>query len=101
MISDSIVRLIEAGVINGRRKEIDRGYTVTGTAFGGPALYERLASAPILFRPASYTHSGHTLAQLRSLVAVNSALQIDLAGQVGAEVVAHRYIGAIGGQVDF
>ena len=61
----------------------------------------RLGELPVQFRPASYTHSPQTLSRLRSLVSINSAIEVDLTGQVGAEVRRGAYVGAVGGQVDF
>ncbi|MGC4938498.1 acetyl-CoA hydrolase/transferase family protein [Kribbella sp. DT2] len=101
MITDGVMTLIEKGVITGTRKEIDRGLVVTGAALGSTALYERLHELPVEFRPASYTHAPAVLSQLRSLVSINSALEVDLLGQVGAEVRRGVHIGAVGGQVDF
>jgi acyl-CoA hydrolase len=101
MISDGIVDLIDRGVLNGSQKEIDRGIVVTGAALGSRALYERLRELSIQFRPASYTHSPETLSQLRRLVSINSAIEVDLTGQVNAERRHGTYIGAVGGQSDF
>jgi acyl-CoA hydrolase len=101
MISDGIVRLVDKGVVTGARKEIDRGVIVTGAALGSKDLYDRLAELPVEFRPVSYTHAPETLSRLRRLVSVNSAIEVDLTGQVGAEFRRGKYIGAIGGQVDF
>ncbi|MCW2786636.1 MAG: putative 4-hydroxybutyrate CoA-transferase [Marmoricola sp.] len=101
MISDSVLRLVDKGVITGSRKEIDPGLIVTGAALGSTELYASLPHLPIRFRPASYTHAPETLSQLRSLVSVNSAIEVDLTGQVGAEMARGSYVGAIGGQVDF
>lgn len=101
LISDGVIDLIEQGVITGEKKEIDRGLTVTGAALGSAALYQRLHEFPIEFRPASYTHAPAVLSQLRSLVSVNSAIEVDLLGQVGAEVRRGVHVGAVGGQVDF
>lgn len=101
MISDGVIDLIDSGVITGRRKEIDRGIVVTGAALGGAALYERVRELGIQFRPASYTHSPETLSQLRTLVSVNSAIEVDLTGQVNAERRHGTYVGAVGGQSDF
>ena len=72
MLTDGVARLAERGVITGARKEIDRGVLVTGTAVGGPALYDRLPDTPVDFRPASYTHAPAVLARLRRLVSINS-----------------------------
>jgi acyl-CoA hydrolase len=101
MISDGVLRLVEKGVVTGARKEINRGVIVTGAALGSTELYERLAELPVEFRPASYTHAPHVLARLGSFVSVNSAIEVDLTGQVGAEQRRGVHIGAVGGQVDF
>jgi acyl-CoA hydrolase len=100
-ITDAVLRLIDAGVLTGARKEIDPGVVVTGSALGTTALYERLPLLPVAFRPASYTHAPAVLAELRSLVSINSAVEVDLTGQVGAEIRHGTYVGGIGGQVDF
>lgn len=101
MITDGVLALVEKGVITGERKEIDRGIVVTGAALGTAAAYARLRGFPVEFRPASYTHAPAVLSQLRSLVSINSALEVDLLGQVGAELARGVHIGAVGGQVDF
>ncbi|MBQ0923508.1 acetyl-CoA hydrolase/transferase family protein [Saccharopolyspora endophytica] len=101
MVSDGIARLVEKGVITGSYKEIDTGSVVTGAALGSNELYTGLPGLPIEFRPASYTHSPAVLAKLSGLVSINSAIEVDLTGQVGSEMRKGTYIGAIGGQVDF
>src|SRR5207248_11262061 len=93
--------LVEKGVVTGARKEIDKGLVVTGAALGSAALYNRLKEFPVEFRPASYTHAPAVLSQLKSLVSINSAIEVDLLGQVGAEQRRGVHIGAVGGQVDF
>lgn len=101
IITDGVLDLIDKGVVTGARKEIDPGIVVTGSAFGTNDGYCRISDLPIEFRATSYTHSPVVLSQLRSFVSVNSAIEIDLSGQVGAELARGRYIGAVGGQVDF
>ncbi|HVV07961.1 acetyl-CoA hydrolase/transferase family protein [Amycolatopsis sp.] len=101
MISDGILRLVDKGVLTGARKEIDPGVIVTGAALGSAELYDRLPELPVEFRPASYTHAPSTLSRLRSLVSLNSAIEVDLSGQVGSEVRRGAYIGGVGGQADF
>lgn len=101
MISDGVLTLIEKGVITGARKEIDPGVSVTGAALCSTEGYARLRGMPIVFRPASYTHAPPVLSQLGSLVSINSAIEVDLLGQVGAELARGVHIGAVGGQVDF
>jgi acetyl-CoA hydrolase len=102
MIGDAVVDLVEAGVLTGRRKPADRGLIVTGAALGSQRLFDFLDRAEdVLMRPVSYTHRPETLAQVGRLVAINGAVEVDLSGQVNAEVAAGRYVGAVGGQVDF
>lgn len=102
MISDGVLALIEAGVVTNARKPIDRNLTVTGAALGSHRLFDALpAHEEVLFAPVSYTHAPATLAKLGKLAAINSALEVDLSGQVGAERVGERALGAVGGQVDF
>ncbi|KQH81041.1 4-hydroxybutyrate CoA-transferase [Mycobacterium gordonae] len=101
MVTDGVLRLVDKGVITCRRKEIDPGLIVAGIALGSAELYSRVAELPARFLPTSYTHSPQILSQLSSLVSVNFAVEVDLTGQVGAEVSGGVYVGAVGGQVDF
>jgi acyl-CoA hydrolase len=101
ILTDGVLRLVEKGAITGRRKEIDQGLLVTGTAVGSAELYARVSDLPVVFRPASYTHSLRVLGRLHGLVSVNSAFEVDMTGQVGAEVAGGSYLGGIGGQADF
>jgi acyl-CoA hydrolase len=101
MITDALMRLVDKGVATGRHKEIEPGLVVVGTALGSAELYRRIPELPTRFRPTSYTHTPRVLAQLASLVSINFAVEVDLSGQVGAEVSGGVYVGAVGGQVDF
>jgi acyl-CoA hydrolase len=101
MLTDALVELINKGVVTGARKEIDAGLAVAGTALGSADLYKRAGDFPLRFRPTSYTHAPQVLSQLRALVSVNFAVEVDLTGQVGAEISRGVYVGAVGGQVDF
>ena len=101
MVTDGLLRLVDKGVATGARKEIDPGLIVAGTALGSAELYNRVSKLPARFLPTSYTHSPQVLSQLRSLVSVNFAVEVDLSGQVGAEVSRGVYVGAVGGSVDF
>lgn len=101
MIADGVIDLIESGALTGSRKEIDRGLIVTGAALGSQRLYATIPDLAVRFCPTSYTHSPSVLAQLRSLVSINSAIEVDLSGQVGAETRGDTYVGAVGGQSDF
>lgn len=102
MITDGVLDLIEAGVVTNRRKASDHGLTVTGAALGSRRLFDALADREdVCFRPVSYTHQPATLARVGRLCAINSAVEIDVQGQVNAEAAGRRRLGAVGGQVDF
>ena len=101
MLTDGVLTLVEKGVIDGAQKEIDPGIVVTGAALCSTDGYGRLGDHAVEFRAASYTHAPAVLSQLTSLVSINSAIEVDLLGQVGAELARGVHIGAVGGQVDF
>lgn len=102
MVDDGVMALSQAGVITGKAKSIDQGKMITGLAMGTPALYEWAAQAPDLFyRPVSYTHDTSVLRQIDNLVSINSALEVDLFGQVNAEMLGGRQLNGTGGAVDF
>lgn len=102
MISDGVLDLIECGAVTGERKAADPGLTVTGAALGTRRLFDALTERQeIRLMPVSYTHAPATLARVGRLTAINSAMQVDLAGQVNSERVGDRRLGAVGGQVDF
>jgi acyl-CoA hydrolase len=101
MITDGVLDLLDHGALTGRKKEIDRGLVITGAALGSAALYARLGDYPIEFRPASYTHAPAVLSSLGSLVSINSAIEVDLTGQVVADSIGHTMYSGVGGQMDF
>lgn len=102
MIGDGLAALIAAGVVTNARKPIDRGISVGGILVGREPLFRLAERNPALHvRPSSYTHNPRVLGRIDNLVSINSALEIDLTGQVGAETVGGAAIGAIGGQADF
>src|SRR6202035_1673268 len=101
MITDGVLSLIERGVATGAKKEIDQGLVITGAALGSAAMYGPLPEFTVEFRPASYTHDPVVLSRLLALVSVISAIEVDLLGEVGAELRGGAHIGAVGGQVDF
>lgn len=102
MIGDSVMELMEAGVVTNLLKPVDRGISVTGVLFGSERLFKFAhENQAIRLSPARYTHSASVLARFANLVAINSAVEVDLTGQVNAEVSDSAYIGAVGGQVDF
>ena len=102
VIPDCAVDLIESGVVTNAYKGSDAGLTVTGGLFGTDRL-NRFAheNRSIVLRRATYTHAAATLAGLHRFHTVNSAIEIDLTGQINAEIAGGRYVGAVGGQVDY
>jgi acyl-CoA hydrolase len=102
VIGDWIVDLMESGVVTNVHKPIDAGITTTGAVFGSRRLYGFVDDNPaIQLRPISYTHNPQTLVQLKRLIAINGAVEVDLTGQVNAETLRGVHIGAVAGQVDF
>jgi acetyl-CoA hydrolase len=102
MISDAVADLIEAGVVTGTRKSVDRGLVVAGFLMGSEQLLARAAAdRAITLRDTRYTHDPAVLAAQYRLVAINSATEVDLTGQANAETAGGRYVGAVGGAVDF
>ncbi|MFX3657728.1 MAG: acetyl-CoA hydrolase/transferase family protein [bacterium] len=102
LIDDGGMRLIRNGNLTGARKEVDRGAHVTGMALGSAALLAWLADAPeVVFRGADHTHEVGVIGQLSNFVSVNSAVEVDLYGQVNAEMAGGRQISGTGGAVDF
>ena len=102
MFSDSVIPLIESGVINGERKTLHRGKAVAAFVLGTQKLFDFLHENPIFeFRPICHTNDPFVVAQNDRMVAINSALQIDLTGQVCADSLGTRPYSGFGGQLDF
>ncbi|MGE4243129.1 acetyl-CoA hydrolase/transferase family protein [Ramlibacter sp.] len=102
VISDSMMDLMETGAIDNSRKTEHRGMSVAGLLIGSRRLLSFADRNPhILLMDASRTHDQATLRALPDFIAVNSAIEVDLTGQINSETLDGRYIGAIGGQVDF
>lgn len=102
MIGDSVADLVEAGVITNACKPIDRGVTVTGMLGGTERLYRFAHRNPALqMHTVSHTHDAAILASLPRLISINSAVEVDLAGQANSEVVGGLNIGAVGGSLDY
>jgi acyl-CoA hydrolase len=102
MIGDGLVDLVEAGVVTNARKAIDAGISVTGALIGTARLYDFADRNPrISMRRSAYTHNEAILSRLTRLVTVNSAIEVDLTGQVNAEQSGAQYLGGTGGQVDY
>ena len=101
-VADTFVDLVEAGAISNTQKEVDTGFSVVTALYGTRKLYDYAHRNPrLLMRRGRYTHSATVLANFRKFFAINSALEVDLTGQVGSEAVGGNYIGAVGGQVNY
>ncbi|MFY9906757.1 MAG: acetyl-CoA hydrolase/transferase C-terminal domain-containing protein [Terriglobales bacterium] len=102
LISDGVIPLIEAGVITGARKTFKPRKIVVGFALGTKTLFDFVDNNPVFeFRPTAYTNDPVRIARNDNMVAINSALQIDLTGQVCSDSVGTQFYSGIGGQVDF
>jgi acetyl-CoA hydrolase len=102
VVGDWLVDLSEAGALDNDHKPIDTGRTVTGTVVGTQRLYDFVDENPdVAMRGIDYTHAPATIGRLYRFIATNAALQVDLTGQVNAETLGGRHVGAVGGQVDF
>jgi len=101
-LGDSLIALIERGVVNNARKPIDTGRTVGGVLMGSRRLFDFAhENAAFHLRSSDYTHAAATLGQIPAFVAINSAVEVDLTGQVNAEIANGAYVGAVGGALDF
>jgi acetyl-CoA hydrolase len=102
VISDVVADLVEKGVVTNARKGIDAGRIVTGGLFGSRRLMDFASgSESVEMRSSDYTHNQQVLARVQNLYAINSGIEVDVTGNVNSEVAAGRYLGAIGGQLDF
>ena len=99
---DAVVALARSGALTNARKNIDTGVGIAGVLMGSGTLNAFAHRNPALqLRSVDYIHSPAVLASIDKLVAINSAIEVDLTGQVNAEVANGVYVGAVGGAVDF
>ena len=105
LMDDGVLALIRNGNMTGSRKAIDKGKHILGMALGSDELLNWLAHDPlaesVVFKSANYTHEVSVIGRLDNFVSVNSAVEIDLMGQVNAEVAGAKQISGTGGSVDF
>jgi 4-hydroxybutyrate CoA-transferase len=102
LFSDGIIDLVEAGVIDGEAKSIHRGKLVAGFVLGTRRLFDWVHNnAMVELHPTEYVNDPFVIAQHRRMVAINSALQVDLTGQVCADSLGPQLYSGAGGQVDF
>ncbi|MDZ7344532.1 MAG: 4-hydroxybutyrate CoA-transferase [candidate division KSB1 bacterium] len=102
MVSDGVVDLIERGVINNEKKTLHPGKVILGFVLGTRRLYDFIDNNPIFeFHPSQYTNDPFIISRNDKQVAINSALEVDLTGQVCADSIGYNFYSGIGGQVDF
>lgn len=102
MFSDGFMDLVEKGVLNNSRKTIHPGKTIASFCLGSKKLYDFVDNNPsIEFHPTEYTNDPFIIAKNDKMVAINSAIEIDLTGQVCADSLGPMFYSGIGGQVDF
>lgn len=102
MFSDGVLELVERGVITGERKALDKSKIVTSFVVGSRRLMDFVHDNPTVeMRPMDYTNNTLIIRRFDHMVAVNSAIQVDLTGQVCAESIGTRLYSGVGGQMDF
>jgi acyl-CoA hydrolase len=102
MFTDAVVDLVESGVINGSRKERNRGKIVTAFVMGSKRLYDFVDDNPMVeMRSVDFTNDTHVIRTFERMVAINSAIEVDLSGQVAADSIGQRLYSGVGGQMDF
>ncbi|MFL5724100.1 MAG: acetyl-CoA hydrolase/transferase family protein [Chloroflexota bacterium] len=102
MFTDAVVDLVEAGVVNGSAKERNRGKIVTAFLMGTQRLYDFVHDNPMVeMRPVDFTNDTHVIRSFSRMVSINSAIEVDLTGQVVADSIGHRLYSGVGGQMDF
>src|SRR5579883_2331768 len=102
LVSDGVIPLIEAGVITGRRKTLLPRKIVAGFMLGTRELFDYVDDNPLFeLRPNAFTNDPQQIARNENMVAINSALQIDITGQVCSDSIGQSFYSGIGGQVDF
>ncbi len=102
MMTDVVREMVEAGVVTGRAKEINYGRVVATFMLGSQRLYDWADNNPMVeMRPADYTNDTAVIRRFKKMVAINSAIEVDLTGQVCADSIGPRMYSGVGGQMDF
>ena len=102
MFADGVLPLVEAGVINGEAKNIDKGKMVSTFLMGSQKVYDFIHDNPgVLMMDVGYTNDPFIIAKNDKVTAINSALQVDLTGQVCADSLGRKFYSGVGGQIDF
>jgi 4-hydroxybutyrate CoA-transferase len=102
MISDGVKILVEKGVITGRKKTIHKGKIIVTFLMGSRAFYDWVDDNPLIeMHPVDYTNDLRVIARNKKMIAINSALEVDLLGQVCADTLGPKQFTGVGGQLDF
>jgi len=102
MFSDGLIELVESGVINCEKKTLHPGKIIAGFILGTKKSYDFIDNNPIAeFHPQEYVNNPFVIAQNRKMTAINSAIEVDLTGQVCSDSIGNKIYSGFGGQVDF
>ena len=102
MFTDAVVDLVEQGVVTGAAKARNRGKIVTAFLMGTRRIYDFVDDNPMVeMRPVDFTNDTHVIRSFDRFTAINSAIEVDLSGQVVADSIGHRLYSGVGGQMDF
>jgi acyl-CoA hydrolase len=102
MFTDAVLDLVESGTVTGAAKEVNRGKIVSTFMVGTRRLYRFVDDNPMVeMRPVDYTNDTAVIRRFSRMVAINSALAVDLTGQVSADSIGTRFYSGVGGQMDF
>ncbi len=102
MLSDYTTELMKKGIINNKTKKIVKGRTLTSFCMGTRSLYDYVHENPLVeFYPSDFVNDPYIISQNNNMISINSALEVDLTGQVCADSIGSKFYSGIGGQVDF
>jgi acyl-CoA hydrolase len=102
LFTDVVLDLVESGALTGAAKEINRGKIVTAFLMGSRRLYNFVDDNPMVeMRPVDYTNDTAVIRRFHRMVAINSAISVDLTGQVSADSIGTQFYSGVGGQMDF
>lgn len=102
MFADGILPLVDKGVVNGKNKNIDKGRLVSTFLMGSKNLYDFVNDNPgVAMQDVKYTNRVNVIAKNPKVTAINSALQVDITGQVCADSIGTTHYSGVGGQIDF
>jgi acyl-CoA hydrolase len=102
LFTDVVMDLVECGAVTGRLKEVNAGKIVSAFLMGTERLYRFVDDNPMVeMRPVDYTNDTAVIRRFRRMTAINSAIEVDLTGQVAADSIGRRFYSGVGGQMDF